>query len=77
MTSVTGRECRIPGIYRSYCCGYEVALSARVSYPRCPRCAKWATWLSSSSPLTPNLGAAHDHPVSTARRGTRFTIWRT
>lgn len=76
MTSVTGRECRIPGIYKSYCCSYEVALSARVSYPRCPRCAKWATWLSSSSPMLQGLGPAHDHPVATTRQGARFTFRR-
>lgn len=72
MTSMTGRECQIPGIYKSYCCSYEVALSASASYPRCPRCAAWATWIASGPmPAAQKIGGASASRPAARRFHTR------
>lgn len=41
----TGQSNDTSGIYRSTCCGYEIALSKNETFPPCLKCKKAADWV--------------------------------
>ncbi len=40
----TGQKCQQSGIYRSTCCGQEIALSKGDTFPPCQECRRAANW---------------------------------
>jgi hypothetical protein len=40
----TGQTNAQSGVYKSACCGYEIALSKGERFPPCRKCNKAATW---------------------------------
>jgi len=45
VSGTTGQVCPQSGIYRSTCCGVEIALSRNDRFPPCQRCDRATTWI--------------------------------
>lgn len=44
MATTTGQTNQQSGVYRSACCGYEIALSKSERFPPCGKCKKAVNW---------------------------------